>query len=147
MLRQQQQLLDRTLRRQQGQKGQRGRQGQRDQQGRQGQGEKPGEGEEAMAQESRALNQLSQGLRGLAEQLARQQGGGQRQGEAGEERATDPLGRPLPLGGMDTSRVKIPDQSDLQWAREILDELRRRAGELSRPFLERDYIDRLLRRF
>jgi len=30
---------------------------------------------------------------------------------------------------------------------EILDELRRRAGERSRPEIELDYIDRLLKRF
>ena len=34
-----------------------------------------------------------------------------------------------------------------QRAREILDELRRRAGDFNRPQLELDYIDRLLRRF
>jgi hypothetical protein len=32
-------------------------------------------------------------------------------------------------------------------AREILDELRRRAGERHRPVPERNYIDRLLKRF
>jgi hypothetical protein len=31
--------------------------------------------------------------------------------------------------------------------REILEELRRRAGETDRPQQERDYIDRLLRQF
>jgi hypothetical protein len=35
----------------------------------------------------------------------------------------------------------------MQKAREILDELRRRAGERDRPQIERDYIDRLLQRF
>jgi Domain of unknown function (DUF4175) len=35
----------------------------------------------------------------------------------------------------------------LQKSRQILDELRRRAGERSRPAIELDYIDRLLRRF
>jgi hypothetical protein len=32
-------------------------------------------------------------------------------------------------------------------SREILDELRRRAGDRARPQLEREYIDRLLKRF
>jgi hypothetical protein len=32
-------------------------------------------------------------------------------------------------------------------ARQILDELRRRAGESYRPQLERDYLDRLLKQF
>jgi hypothetical protein len=43
--------------------------------------------------------------------------------------------------------VKIPDQADVQKSREILDELRRRSGERTRPEIERDYIDRLLKRF
>ena len=43
--------------------------------------------------------------------------------------------------------MKIPDEADLQKARQILDELRRRSGESRRPAIERDYIERLLRRF
>jgi hypothetical protein len=35
----------------------------------------------------------------------------------------------------------------MQKAREILDELRHRAGERDRPQIELDYIDRLLQRF
>jgi hypothetical protein len=36
---------------------------------------------------------------------------------------------------------------DLRRAHEIVRELRRRAGERSRPQFERDYIERLLRQF
>ena len=46
-----------------------------------------------------------------------------------------------------TGRVKIPDKREIQRARRILDELRRRAGDLWRPKIEQDYIDRLLKRF
>jgi hypothetical protein len=35
----------------------------------------------------------------------------------------------------------------MQRSRQILDELRRRAGERYRPQIELDYIDRLLQRF
>jgi hypothetical protein len=60
----------------------------------------------------------------------------------------DPLGRPMSNNGTyDQGNVKIPDQNTLQKAREILDELRRRAGERFRPEIELDYIDRLLKRF
>ncbi len=60
----------------------------------------------------------------------------------------DPFGRPRQDGlAVDTSDVRIPDEADLQRAREILDELRRRAGDRRRPPLELDYIDRLMRRF
>jgi len=43
--------------------------------------------------------------------------------------------------------VKVPDQIDVQRAREILEELRRRLGEPTRPMLELEYLERLLRRF
>ena len=47
----------------------------------------------------------------------------------------------------DLGDVKIPDENILQKSRQILDELRRRAGERFRPPIELDYIERLLRRF
>ncbi|HEY0419631.1 MAG TPA: DUF4175 family protein, partial [Acetobacteraceae bacterium] len=106
----------------------------------------------AVPPQTQALDELQQGLQSLAEQMAQQmmgpngQQGGQQPNRPGKNR--DPLGRPMPgNGNMDTETVQIPEQSDLQKAREILDELRRRSGEFSRPQIERDYIDRLLRRF
>ncbi|MGE3782448.1 MAG: DUF4175 family protein, partial [Alphaproteobacteria bacterium] len=68
---------------------------------------------------------------------------------AGRERTErDPLGRPVSNSGTyDRGDVKIPDENILQKSRRILDELRRRAGERTRPEIELDYIDRLLRRF
>ena len=50
-------------------------------------------------------------------------------------------------GQIDDRSVRIPDEADVQRARQILDELYRRAGEPWRSISERDYIDRLLRRF
>ena len=43
--------------------------------------------------------------------------------------------------------VKVPDQIDIQRAREILEELRRRLGETTRPPIELEYLERLLKRF
>ena len=65
-----------------------------------------------------------------------------RQGDAG----ADPLGR----GGNGSAfgnDVKVPSASELQRARDILMELRRRAAERARPQQELDYIDRLLKEF
>ena len=60
----------------------------------------------------------------------------------------DPFGRFVgPGGAIDDARVKIPKKSDVQRARNILEELYRRSGQRSRSLSERDYIDRLLRRF
>ncbi|MCH8189045.1 MAG: DUF4175 family protein, partial [Proteobacteria bacterium] len=62
--------------------------------------------------------------------------------------AYDPLGRQLPNAGMTSADdVDIPDETETQRAWEILQELRRRAGEVGRPDLEMDYLERLLRRF
>ena len=106
-----------------------------------------GEPVPATEAQSRAIDQLAEGLRGLAQEMARQLG----RGEGGDEEFgtwdEDPLGRPAANGGLDTSNVRIPEEADLQRAREILDELRRRAGERRRPMEERDYIERLLRQF
>jgi hypothetical protein len=58
------------------------------------------------------------------------------------------LGRSLPGNrDADDRTVKIPKQADLQKAREVLDELRRRAGQVERPSPERDYLQRLLKQF
>ena len=51
------------------------------------------------------------------------------------------------IQGADTNIVEIPNKGDLQRAREIRDELRRRAADPSRKRRERDYVDRLLNRF
>jgi hypothetical protein len=51
------------------------------------------------------------------------------------------------VGALDTQDVKVPTEAERKRVRNILDELRRRAGEPARPTLELDYIDRLLRRF
>ena len=63
----------------------------------------------------------------------------------------DPFGRRIEreegTSGPTSGRVKIPDESEIHRARRILEELRRRAGDLWRPEIEQDYIDRLLKRF
>ena len=87
--------------------------------------------------QNRALDALRQGAQELADEA---QGKGQKAG--GPE---DPLGRSAsPLGN---SGVKIPGATDLARAREILQELRRRAAQMNRPQAERDYLDRLLKAF
>jgi hypothetical protein len=65
----------------------------------------------------------------------------------GAER-TDPLGRPVRSREYgDDYSVKIPDEIDVQRARRVLEELRRRLSQPERPRLELDYIERLLRDF
>ena len=117
-----------------------------------------GEPGQAIPPQTDALDRLQQAAREFAEQMQRRLGeaGGQlasdergkNSGQSGSRSERDPLGRPLSNNGSyDQGDVKIPDQNTLQRAREILDELRRRAGERFRPTIELDYIDRLLKRF
>jgi hypothetical protein len=110
---------------------------------------------QAVGPQTDALDQLQQAMQGMSEQMQRQMGEGEGSPEGmpdttGQRRRVDrdPLGRPLSgNGSYDQGDVKIPEEADVQKARQILDELRRRAGERSRPEIERDYIDRLLKRF
>ena len=67
----------------------------------------------------------------------------------------DPFGRLLPAdegnGSANDGGVmrmgKAQNDYALEKAKQILDELRRRAGETDRPAVEHDYIDRLLQKF
>ncbi len=119
-----------------------------------------GEPGDAVGHQNQALDQLQEAARSMMEQMMQQFGMQPGEGDSNmppqsmgpmqprPNQGRDPFGRPMNnFGGMDTGDVEIPAQSDLQRAREILDELRKRRSEPERPALERDYIDRLLRRF
>jgi len=106
-----------------------------------------GAGESAVTAQTEALDQLAESMRDMADRMQQQAGQGQPGQNQNGMRDVDPLGRPLEDGGVDTGRVQIPEDWELQRAREILNELRRRAGQAGRPPEERQYIDRLLRQF
>jgi uncharacterized protein (TIGR02302 family) len=111
----------------------------------------------AIGPQTDALDQLQQAAREFAQQMQQRLGNGMGSADDHDDEPgtglrrsgeRDPLGRPLNNGGdYDQGDVKIPDNNVMQRARDILDELRRRAGERDRPQLELDYIDRLLQRF
>ena len=115
-----------------------------------------GNADGAVDGQGRALEALRKGAQGLAQALQQQYGEGQGPGPGrpgGPQRRangdTDPLGREMRnrnLGTDDTS-VKVPGEIDVQRARRILEELRKRFGESMRPQLELDYIERLLKDF
>jgi len=123
-----------------------------------------GQGEGALESQGRALEALRKGGQNLAQQM--QQGQPGEGGEPGENAfgepdgqpagrpsaqqrgREDPLGRPQRQRDWADGRVRVPgaDESATQRARRILDELRRRLGDPSRPSEELDYLERLLRR-
>jgi uncharacterized protein (TIGR02302 family) len=93
--------------------------------------------------QTRALDTLSQGLRQSLDAMA----AGALSMPGGLPR--DPLGRPMGQGpgSGDDGATRVPDQAEARKARAIIDELRRRAGDFTRPQAERDYLQRLLRQF
>ena len=98
-----------------------------------------GEGEAALDAQAQALDKLRRGARALADRMARR-------GDAGRDGAEDPLGRPRrQSGSSDGDKVRVPDEIDVERARRVLDEIRKRLGEPVRPKFERDYLDRLLK--
>ncbi|MGZ5918198.1 MAG: TIGR02302 family protein [Hyphomicrobium sp.] len=109
------------------------------------QGLNQGDTSSALGHQSQALDQMRQGAQKMAEDA--QKNGQSRFGQNGET-PRDPLGRPQRFQGPDAGNsVKVPDEIDMQRAREILEELRRRVAQPARPAMELDYFERLLRRF
>jgi hypothetical protein len=105
-----------------------------------------------------ALDQLRAGAREAMRQMMERFGQGEGEGMSDEafngereDDRRDPLGRNPEGDGTSLSDAfqRIPGIGEGQVLRsqEILDELIRRLGERSRPAAERDYLERLLRRF
>jgi hypothetical protein len=104
----------------------------------------------AVGDQGSALDALRQGAQSLSQQMMANRGpgrgGGFRNGD--QMPNEDPLGRPQRTTGPDLGNtVKVPDEIDIQRAREILEAIRKRLGEPDRPVVERDYLERLLDRF
>jgi uncharacterized protein (TIGR02302 family) len=122
-----------------------------------------GQGKEGQAVDSqgRALEGLQRGMQGMAQQM--QQMMGQNEGQDGEgdpngpgnpqgraqndPRSDDPLGRPTRSREFSDGRVRVPNagESAVERARRILEELRRKLGDPTRPQEELEYFERLLK--
>jgi uncharacterized protein (TIGR02302 family) len=112
-----------------------------------------GEGEQAVQGQGNALDALRQGAQDMMQQMmqAMQQGQGQGPGDGpgqfsqGNQNGRDPLGRPRATAGPDFGdQVKVPDEIDVQRAREILETIRERLGNSLSKETERRYLERLL---
>jgi len=102
--------------------------------------------ERATQQQSLALDRLRKGAQSMAEQMM--ENGDAQAGQGPGNNGRDPLGRPDRSNRPDLGlSVQIPDEIDVQRAREVLDELRRRIGDPSRPAVELDYLERLIKPF
>jgi uncharacterized protein (TIGR02302 family) len=118
-----------------------------------------GQSGQAANQQGEALDALQEAARAMGNQMM---GNSDGDGPGGEpldnpglhQAQRDPFGRLIDSaqgnGGIDDGgqiRMGTGSDSALEKAKQILDELRRRAGERARPTIERDYIDRLLKEF
>ncbi len=111
-----------------------------------------GNADSAVESQGRALEALRKGAQSLAEAMQQGQDGQQGEGpgsrlgrQQSAGRQTDPLGRPMRGHEYDDQTVRIPGDIDVQRARRILEELRRRLGDPNRPQAELDYLERLLK--
>lgn len=89
-----------------------------------------------------------QALRRAGEAMAesgRQQARGSGESETAENE--DPLGRDNLGGNADESEADLDSRDDATKSRELREELRRRAAEQERDKAEREYLERLLKRF
>jgi uncharacterized protein (TIGR02302 family) len=106
------------------------------------------QGEQAVGEQGRALEALRKGAQDMMQQMQQAmqgQEGGSEEGGRQQSSDRDPLGRPRATTGPDFGdTVKVPDEIDVQRAREILESIRRRLGNALSPEIERDYLERLL---
>jgi hypothetical protein len=103
-----------------------------------------GDLEGAQAAQDEALRAMRAGAEALSKEMMRMEA------DNGEDPAggrRDPLGRRVGSIGGPGEDVGVPEEIQRERAREILDELRRRAQDPRRPEAERDYLRRLLDRF
>lgn len=120
----------------------------------------------AAQKQAEVLDALRQGAETLMQQLAEGEPGqdqqfGQQFGQRGQGRGGqrmlrqmlpggrdgfDPLGRKMGEDGNENSveGAKVPEQSDVQRALDILNAIRRKLSEPQRPKLERNYLEQLL---
>ncbi len=121
---------------------------------------------EAMDRQAEAIRRLREGMRRLS-RLGETGAGGPQAGDGesggldpegrdgsgagGDGRSRDPLGRSLDGAGgsitTDSPLGEFGPAEAMRRARDLLDEIRRRSGQLQRPQDERDYLRRLLEQF
>ncbi|WP_039019403.1 DUF4175 domain-containing protein [Halocynthiibacter namhaensis] len=106
----------------------------------------------ALEDQADAMEQMREGMRQLGEAIAENQG---QSGEEGENDADSQMTRQDPLGRTQNPRSGVAGTGDdllqgedlYRRAYELLQQLRERSSDPTRPDLERDYLERLLDRF
>jgi hypothetical protein len=103
---------------------------------------------EAIDRQSEAMEALREGMRNLGEAFATNEDGSIDDSMDTSGSSLDPLGRtPGQRGGIDTEDGLLQGEDVYRRAQDLLEEIRRRAGDGERPEIERNYLKRLLERF
>lgn len=105
---------------------------------------------EAIDRQSEAMEALREGMRALGEAMAQSQQPGEQQGQGQQANRSqaDPLGRDRNAGGLgDERNAPLGEGRAYRRAWDLLEELRRRAGEQERGQDELLYFERLLEPF
>lgn len=108
---------------------------------------KRGDLDGAAREQEEALRAMRRGAERLSEEAQKQGGREDEKAREVQSRERDPLGREMGAGESDGLETNVPAEMEKKRAREIMDELRRRAQDPRRPESERDYLRRLLDRF
>ncbi len=107
----------------------------------------------ALDRQAEAMEALRDGMQNFGEALAEEQRqnrdgqGGERDFGSADPNGTDPLGRRPGETARIGSDQNMVQNDPNERAQELLDEIRRRSGELARPLEELDYLKRLLQMF
>ena len=110
----------------------------------------------ALDRQADAIDRMHEGIRSMGEDMRSAENGrargegdqGQTGGESTAENGRDPLGRPIgSKGGIGTGENMLPEADSAGRAQQLLDEIRRRSGDMQRPEIELDYLRRLLDMF
>ena len=96
-------------------------------------------------QQSQALDAMRNGAGELMQEMQQAMKKNGEKDENGDAAAKDPLGRKLGSAGHQSEKNGIPQESDMQRARRILDEIRKKLGQSALPESEKDYLERLLK--
>lgn len=106
----------------------------------------------AIDRQAEAIDKLRQGLRGMNNALARNEQQqrpadmGQADADPNGQQTSDPLGRTDGGSGLSGDGHALPNGPDTyRRARDLMDEIRKRAAEQDRPADERGYLNRLLK--
>ncbi len=107
----------------------------------------------ALDRQAEAMEALRDGMQNFGEAMAEEQRqnrdgqGGERDFGSADPNGTDPLGRRPGETARIGSDENMVQNDPNERAQELLDEIRRRSGDLTRPLEELDYLRRLLQMF